>query len=205
MVCHVKNTGRCKELLVPGARAVVEAAPPSSVRKTRYDLVSVYKGERLVNIDSQAPNRIFGEWAREQGFSLIRPEYTFGSSRLDYYLEKDGKKILAEVKGVTLELDNVAMFPDAPTERGVKHVRELQRALSLGYEARIYFVIQMMGVKLFTPSLRHHPEFFEALQAADAAGVQVYAAECLVTPDEVTWADFVPVKYIRQPYGAVKQ
>ncbi|MBO4548988.1 MAG: DNA/RNA nuclease SfsA [Abditibacteriota bacterium] len=199
VVCHVKNTGRCRELLVPGARAVLEAAPPDSVRKTRYDLVAVYKGDRLVNIDSQAPNKIYGEWAREQGFSLIRPEYSFGSSRLDFYLEKGGQRILAEVKGVTLEQDGVAMFPDAPTERGVRHVRELQNALSLGYEARIYFVIQMSGVRYFTPSLRHHPEFFEALREAADAGVGVYAAECRVTPDGAAMGGFVPVKYIRMP------
>ncbi len=199
VTCHVKNTGRCAELLTPGARAVLEKAPEGSDRKTLYDLVSVYKGERLVNMDSQAPNKIFGEWARER-FDLVRPEYTYGDSRLDFYLERDGRRILAEIKGVTLEKDDIALFPDAPTERGVKHIRSLVKAMAEGYEARIYFVVQMSGIRFFTPSYALHREFFLALEEAARAGVRVCALECSVTPGEVLAAGSVPVVYDKDPF-----
>ncbi len=195
-MCHVKNTGRCRELLVPGARVLLEAAR-NAERKTGYDLVSVYKGERLVNMDSQAPNRIFREWAEKQPYTLVKPEFSFGDSRLDFYLETQTKKILAEIKGVTLEINDVALFPDAPTERGVKHLRELRKAAACGFSAEVYFIVQMRGIKYFTPSFRHHSEFFLELEAAAKEGVGVYAMECDVEPGRVEASGFVPVRFDR--------
>lgn len=185
---HVKNTGRCRELLMPGAEVLLEKSP-NLQRKTRYDLVSVYKGYRLVNIDSQAPNKAFKEFLQAGGFlpdlSLIKPEATFGSSRLDFYLEAGSQKIFIEVKGATLEEDGVAMFPDAPTERGIKHIEELIKAKYLGYDAYIIFVIQMDGIRHFTPNARTHPEFAKAVGMAEIHGVQVIAMDCSVTKDSM--------------------
>lgn len=187
---HVKNTGRCKELLLPGARVILQDSL-NETRKTRYDLVAVWK-ENLgwVNIDSQAPNKVVKEWL-EKGddrfghLDLIKPEYTFGDSRVDFYLEKGPRKILMEVKGCTLEIDGEGYFPDAPTERGVKHLHELAGAVAKGYECYLAFVIAMDGVEVVHPNLVTHPEFGEALAQAEAAGVKVLYLCCGVKPDEL--------------------
>ena len=186
---HVKNTGRCRELLVPGA-TVYLAEGDNPNRKTRYDLVAVEKGPLLVNLDSQAPNKAAAEWLKNGGLGtkeiLVRPEYKYENSRFDFYLETEGRKAFMEVKGVTLEEDGTARFPDAPTERGVKHIRELMRCLDDGYEAYILFVIQMKGVHAFEPNDRTHPAFGETLREAAGKGVRILAYDCLVKPDEMT-------------------
>lgn len=187
---HVKNTGRCRELLLPGARVTLQVCK-CDARKTKYDLIAVCK-ENLgwVNIDSQAPNHVVKEWL-ERGdtffgnLSLIRPEYTFGDSRVDFYLEQGSRKILMEVKGCTLEIAGEGYFPDAPTERGVKHLHELEKAASQGYECYIAFVIAMEGVEAVRPNMRTHPAFGEALARAKAAGVKVLFLPCRVAPDEL--------------------
>ena len=154
-ICHVKNTGRCRELLVPGARVLLEEAS-NPQRKTRFDLVKVYKGERLVNMDSTAPNAVFGEFLRAGGLGFVpdyvKAEYSHGDSRFDYYFEYGNTKAFAEVKGVTLEEDSIARFPDAPTERGIKHLRGLMDCVEQGYEAYAVFVIQMRGINQFRPA-----------------------------------------------------
>ena len=199
-VCHVKNTGRCRELLVPGAKVwLVESGNPA--RKTRYDLVAVEKqrsgGSLLVNMDSQAPNRIFGEWAEEgnfrPGLNLLRPETTFGNSRFDYYWEDSGKRGFVEVKGVTLEQDGVVRFPDAPTERGVKHLEELMAAKKAGYEAAVCFIVQMEGMKHLEPNDATHPAFGEALRRCAGAGVRIFALECETAPGYVKAVGEIPV------------
>ncbi len=196
VVCHVKNTGRCRELLLPGANILLEKSDKEN-RKTKYDLVSVYKETLLINMDSQAPNRLFAEWVQGGGLfhdvSLLRPETTFASSRFDFYLEADGKKIFAEIKGVTLEENGVALFPDAPTERGVKHLKELCFAVEQGFSAYVVFVVQMKGVSCFMPNHKMHPAFANALKHAASCGVQVVAVDCNVKPDRVQISDFVPV------------
>ena len=182
---HVKNTGRCKELLLPGADVILEI-PDNPNRKTKYDLISVYKeGLGLVNIDSQAPNKVVKEWLERQGYDIIKPEYTYGNSRLDFYMEKAGEKYLLEVKGCTLEIDGVGYFPDAPTERGVKHLRELAKAAGEGYHAMAAFVIQMEGVQEVRPNVATHEEFGVALKEAQEAGVEVLPLCCKVTEDEL--------------------
>ena len=200
-VCHVKNTGRCKELLVPGCRVWLEkSANPN--RKTKYDLIAVEKensdGVLLVNMDSQAPNRVFGEWAAagnfRPGLTLLRPETTYGNSRFDYYWETSEKRGFVEVKGVTLEFDGVVRFPDAPTLRGVKHLEELVAAKEAGYEASVCFVVQMEGMRWLEPNDATHPEFGAALRAAAQAGVEVFALECRVTPDTLEADHLIPVK-----------
>ncbi|MDD6347206.1 MAG: DNA/RNA nuclease SfsA [Lachnospiraceae bacterium] len=169
---HVKNTGRLGELLVPEAAVVLaEAAAPG--RKTAYDLIGVYRGGRLFNIDSQAPNKVVGEWLVGQGFDVIRPEYTYGQSRVDFYMEKGGRRYLMEVKGCTLDIGGVGYFPDAPTERGVRHLRELTAALDEGYEACLAFVIQMAGVDRVEPYRERHPAFADACEEAEAKGLRV--------------------------------
>jgi len=187
-VCHVKNTGRCKELLRPGAAVYLEESLNPS-RKTRYDLVTVEKGDRIINMDSQAPNKLFAEWARRgafrPGLTLLRGETTFGNSRFDFYWEDTEKRGFVEVKGVTLEEDGVVRFPDAPTLRGVKHIEELIRAKEEGYEAAVCFVIQMDRVKYLTPNDRTHPEFGQALRKAAQAGVELLALDCTVVPGQV--------------------
>lgn len=185
---HVKNTGRCAELLVPGARVYIQrSANPD--RKTKWDLIAVEKGQRMINMDSQIPNRVVEEWLREgnlvENVSLIRPETTYGNSRFDLYVEAEGRKIFIEVKGVTLEEDGVCRFPDAPSERAVKHLEELQRAEKEGYETYVFFVIQMKGVKYFTPNTDTHPAFAEELRRAAKAGVRVIAYDCDVTEDSI--------------------
>jgi sugar fermentation stimulation protein A len=185
-VCHVKNTGRCRELLRPGA-AVYLAAAENPARKTRWDLVAVKKGDLLINMDAQAPNRVFREWAEAgrflPGLTVIRPEYTWEDSRFDFLLEDSRGPMLVEVKGVTLEEDGAARFPDAPTERGVKHLHGLLRAAERGYRTAVFFVIQMKGVRVFCPNDATHPAFGEALRAAAGGGVGVYAYDCRVTPE----------------------
>ena len=184
-VCHVKNTGRCRELLIKGVRVLLDRSDNPN-RRTEYDLVAVYKGDMLINIDSQAPNAVFGEWLKEGGFGdvkLIKPECFYKKSRFDFYVETADKRIFIEVKGVTLEEDGVAMFPDAPTERGVKHLTELSEAVKDGYEAYVYFVVQMNECRYFTPNKKMHPEFAETLKMASDSGVNVRAVKCDVTED----------------------
>ena len=186
IVCHVKNTGRCKELLIPGCRVWLQREERPG-RKTPYSLITVEKGDRLVNLDSQAPNRAAYEWIeKEWRPDVLQREKTFGNSRFDLYFEKDGRKGFIEVKGVTLEEDGVALFPDAPTERGVKHIRELISCVGQGYEAYSLFVIQMKGVHRFMPNERTHPEFGAALREAAKSGVRVMAVDCLVMVDSLT-------------------
>ena len=211
---HVKNTGRCRELLIPGCTVYLEKSENPN-RKTLYDLVAVEKrydqvsnwenypvafrkrmkngGEKslLFNIDSQAPNKVVLEWLQTQSYSKIKPEYTFGKSRFDFYIEKTdattGKteKILMEVKGCTLEVEGVGYFPDAPTERGVKHLNELAAAVSKGYKAILAFVIQMEGVDKVLPNTKTHPEFAATLKNAQKAGVEVWFLPCKVQPDNL--------------------
>jgi len=201
-VCHVKNTGRCRELLVPGARVYLEESA-NPARKTRYDLVAVEKARPgreplLINMDSQAPNRVFGEWVCSgglgPGLTLLRPETTFRNSRFDFYWESSDSRGFLEVKGVTLEEDGIARFPDAPTLRGVKHVEELAAARAAGYEAALCFLVQMEGMRRVEPNDATHPEFGAALRRAAAAGVEVFALECGVTPNRLWVKGRVPVK-----------
>ena len=188
-ICHVKNTGRCRELLIPGAELYVQRSD-NPARKTALDLISVKKGAQWVNMDSQAPNKAVAEWLKNGGFGtkeiLVRPEYKHENFRFGFYLGSDGREAFMEVKGVTLEEDGTARFPDAPTERGVKHIRELMRCLDDGYEAYILFVIQMKGVHAFEPNDRTHPAFGETLREAAGKGVRILAYDCLVKPDEMT-------------------
>lgn len=209
---HVKNTGRCKELLIPGCNVYLEKSENPN-RKTSYDLIAVEKrydevfdwgifplvfrnrmndGKEktlLFNIDSQAPNKVVLEWLKKQDYSVIKPEFPFGKSRFDFYLEKidsvTGKteKILMEVKGCTLEIGGVGYFPDAPTERGVKHLNELSAAIGEGYKSVLTFVIQMEGVTEVFPNVKTHPEFAEALEKAKASGVEVWFLPCKVKAD----------------------
>ena len=186
-VCHVKNTGRCRELLVPGATVYLEeSANPG--RKTKYDLVAVENGRLLINMDSQAPNRVAEEYLPQlfPGLTSYRRERAWGSSRFDFYVEAAGDRWFMEVKGVTLEEDGVALFPDAPTQRGVKHLWELVRCQEEGFRAYVLFVIQMEGIRYFTPNRRTHPEFAQALEGAAAQGVRVEAVDCHVTPSSLT-------------------
>ena len=196
VVCHVKNTGRCRELLVPGAKVILQPSDKPG-RKTAYDLVAVWKGERLINIDANAPNAVFGQWLKEGGLGfvpeLIKPEYSHGDSRFDFYFEHLGRPCLAEVKGVTLEEMGIVRFPDAPTERGVKHLEELIACQAEGYEAAVCFVIQMSGMRDFSPNDATHPAFGDALRRAAASGVWVLAMECLVEPGGLWIHRSVPV------------
>ena len=195
--CHVKNTGRCRELLHSGAEIYLEDSE-NPQRKYRYSLVTVRKGERLVNMDSQAPNKAVGEWLKNGGLfsdiKLLKPESRYGSSRFDFYCEYGDKKAYIEVKGVTLENDNIVSFPDAPTERGARHVSELAECIKEGYEAYIIFVIQMKDALYFTPNESHDPNFAAALKKAQGEGVKVIAVDCLVSEDEMQIKDFVQVK-----------
>ncbi len=185
---HVKNTGRCKELLIPGCEVWL-TAPGTPGRKTKYDLVAVRKSDGvLYNIDSQAPNRVAREWLAIQGYDKILPEYTYGDSRIDYYMERGKEKYLMEVKGCTLEIGGVGYFPDAPTERGVKHIRELIKAKEAGYHASLAFVIQMDGVDEVRANVATHPEFGEAMEEAKKAGVEIIFLTCHVEPDEIVKA-----------------
>lgn len=202
LTVHVKNTGRCRELLVPDCTVYLEKSD-NQARKTAYDLVAVEKAApdgtcRLINMDSQAPNRLFAEWAQAghfvPGLTLLRPETTWGHSRFDFYWEAGERKGFVEVKGCTLEEDGWTYFPDAPTERGVKHLEELLKARQEGYEAAVCIVIQMAAADGFSPNDRTHPAFGEALRRAAAGGVEVLAYACDVTPEEVRMTEPVPVK-----------
>lgn len=188
-VCHVKNTGRCRELLVPGARVLVQRASKPG-RRTAYDLISVWKGGRLINMDAAAPNTVFSEWLSAGGLGFdpdyMKPECKHGDSRFDFYFEHQDVRAFAEVKGVTLEDDGVVRFPDAPTERGVKHLHGLIRCLEEGYRAYAVFVIQMKGVKYFEPNRETHPEFAAVLRQAAEAGVQLITLDCQVTENSLS-------------------
>lgn len=182
---HVKNTGRCKELLIPGARVILQHFDDGH-RKTEYDLISVYKsGLGWVNIDSQVPNKVVFDWLQAQDYDLIRPEYTYGSSRIDFYMEKGCEKYLLEVKGCTLEVDGVGYFPDAVSARAVKHLHELINAVSEGYHAIIAFVIAMNGVDTVLPNSERDPDFATAYEQAIAAGVEVLYLPCFVNENTI--------------------
>jgi len=186
---HVKNTGRCKELLLPGCEVWL-TAPGTPNRKTKYDLVAVRKSNgMLINMDSQAPNKVVKEWLAKQNYDKIVPEYTYGASRIDFYMERGKERYLMEVKGCTLEVDGVGYFPDAPTERGIKHLRELMKAVEDGYHAIILFVIQMDEVREVRANVATHPEFGIALEEAKNAGVEVKFLNCHVEPDLLVACD----------------
>lgn len=187
-ICHVKNTGRCKELLTPGARLLVQQAE-NPQRKTPFDLISVYKGERLINMDSVAPNVVFGEFLRSGGLGFVpekvKSECGHGDSRFDFYFRHDGIGAFAEVKGVTLEDEGIVRFPDAPTERGIKHLRGLISCVAEGFEAYAVFVVQMSDVRYFEPNRDTHPGFAVALKEAYEAGVKILVYECEVGFDSL--------------------
>lgn len=195
-VVHVKNTGRCRELLIPGATVFVQKFENTS-RKTKFDLIAVCKGKELYNIDSQAPNKVFGEWILKSKYfgniDKIKPECKYGDSRFDFYIEAENRRIFAEIKGVTLEEDGVLKFPDAPTERGVKHIKELCKCVEEGYEAYVCFVIQTEKAKYFTPNRRTHPEFADALLDAKERGVKILCVNCNVKEDFLEINDFIKV------------
>ena len=187
-VVHVKNTGRCRELLPAGAEVWCQRSD-NPARKTKYDLITVKKGARLINMDSQAPNRAAGEWLAAGGLGEIedlRAETVHGDSRFDFSFQKDGKTCFLEVKGVTLEVGGICAFPDAPTERGAKHLRGLAEAAKAGYGAYVLFVIQMEDVRYLHPNDATDPNFGKALREAAAAGVRVLAMDCRVTADTMT-------------------
>ena len=181
---HVKNTGRCKELLVKGATVYLEKAK-NPERKTLYDLVAVETPIGIINIDSQAPNAVVKEWLLKQDYDKVIPEYKYGNSRIDFYMEKGNEKYLMEVKGCTLIKDGIGYFPDAPTERGVKHLRELAEAAKHGFKTAVAFVIQVEGVSEVRPNIDTHPEFGTALAEAKQAGVEVLCLKCKVDKDSL--------------------
>lgn len=201
---HVKNTGRCRELLIPDAVVYLEdSSYRKGKRKLLYDLIAVRKGDLLINMDSQAPNKVVRE-ALENGsiklpdmseLTVIRPEKAYGDSRFDFYIEdKNGEKGFVEVKGVTLENEGIASFPDTPTERGVKHLNEFVRAMENGYHSYVLFVIQMSGMKRFTPNDVTHSEFGDTLRYSDKKGVHILAYECAITPDSLEITRTVPIE-----------
>ncbi len=194
---HVKNTGRCRELLKENAVVFLEKSSNPN-RKTQYDLISIYKGDTLINMDSQSPNKVVGEWLAEGGFlknpTLIKPEAAYGNSRLDFYLKNENEKAFIEVKGVTLEVDGTARFPDAPTERGRKHLSELIRAKQNGYRAAAVFVIQMKGCKRFEPNDKTDPAFAQELKRAAENGVKIIALDCRVTQNSIKIDKEIPVR-----------
>ena len=195
-ICHVKNTGRCRELLPAGAKVWCEKSN-NPARKTKFDLISVQKGSRIINMDSQAPNVATKEWLENGGLGQIKdlkPESRHGDSRFDFSFTKDGKTCFLEVKGVTLENDGICAFPDAPTTRGTKHLRELTSLAKEGYGAYVLFVIQMADVAYLHPNDLTDPDFGAALRDAAAAGVQVLAMDCDVTPDTMTLRSPVEVR-----------
>ena len=184
---HVKNTGRCRELLVPNATVYLEHWD-TDTRKTKYDLIAVEKGDRLINMDSQAPNKVAAEYLHTlfPDLTLLKAEVKHGNSRFDFYMERPNEKWFIEVKGVTLEEDGIVRFPDAPTERGVKHIEELIACLDEGYRAMILFIVKMKGVTHLEPNDRTHPAFGDALRRAEKAGVEIRAVDCIVTANSVT-------------------
>jgi sugar fermentation stimulation protein A len=192
LTVHVKNTGRCRELLIPGC-TVYLAKAENPERKTPYDLIAVEKDERVINIDSQAPNAVVKEYLNSLGyFDKIQPEYKYGNSRIDFYMEKDNNRYLMEVKGCTLFRDGIGYFPDAPTERGAKHLKELKGALDEGYRAMIAYVIQGEGISEVRPNTETDPEFAKALNEAVEAGVQVVFILCSITPDSIVASGLGP-------------
>lgn len=199
-VCHVKNTGRCGELLIKGAKVIVQDCE-SETRKTKYDLISVYKNDVLVNMDSQSPNKVVHEFLLSgelfKDIKLIKPEKKYKNSRFDFYVETKKDKIFIEVKGVNLEVDGVAMFPDAPTKRGVKHIEELVDCMGDGYRAYVIFVIQMGNVKYMMPNYNTHKEFGDTLKYAADNGVKVLAYDCTVTPTSLDIRNKIEVRYAR--------
>lgn len=195
-ICHVKNTGRCRELLPVGAQVWCQRSSNPN-RKTKFDLITVKKAHRLINMDSQAPNIAAGQWLAQGGLGQVealRPETFHGDSRYDFSFVKDGKTCFLEVKGVTLENDGVCAFPDAPTDRGAKHLRGLTQAVKDGFGAYVLFVIQMEDVKYLHPNDNTDPEFGKALREAAAAGVQVLAVDCKITENTMEINNFVEVK-----------
>ncbi len=188
-VVHVKNTGRCKELLLPGSTVYCEKSDNPN-RKTAYDLVAVEKGKLLINMDSQAPNVAFSEFIHDgsfkDGIEYIARERKYKNSRFDFYFKRNGKEYFAEVKGVTLEDEGVVLFPDAPTERGVKHLTELEDAVKNGYGGCVVFVVQLKEAKYFTPNRKTHPEFADKLKEVQKAGVEIFAYTCNVTPNSIS-------------------
>lgn len=192
---HVKNTGRCRELLIEGVKVFVEESDNHS-RKTKYDLISVYKGPCLYNIDSLAPNKVFCEYIEKlfNDVKLVKPECKYNNSRFDFYVEYKDKKAFVEVKGVTLEKDGVMLFPDAPTERGVKHINELCDCIKDGYEAYVVFVIAAEAGVYFTPNEERHKEFADALKRAKKSGVKIIAVNCTVDKDGIKIKDNIKVK-----------
>ncbi len=196
-ICHVKNTGRCRELLIPGVTVWCQHHDDPG-RKTEFSLIAVQKGERLVNMDSQVPNKLAYDYVNQGGLGfvpeLVKAEQTFGSSRFDLYYEVGARKGFVEVKGVTLEQDGVVSFPDAPTQRGTKHLRELQQAVRQGYESWVLFVVQMSDVLYFTPNIAHDPDFARTLQEAENSGVHIKAVECAVTPETIAITKEIPIK-----------
>ena len=193
-VCHVKNTGRCKELLVPGCTVILEIAD-NPARKTKFDLIAVYKGEMLINMDSQAPNKVAFEYLKDRFPNAeIHPEFKKGNSRLDFMLEQEGKQLYVEVKGCTLEKDGGAYFPDAPTERGVKHLNELMTCVKEGHRAMALFIVQMRPIKFLSPNDITHPEFGETLRMAAASGVELAAVDCEVREDSLIYGNPVEIR-----------
>ena len=196
-ICHVKNTGRCKELLMEGVTVYVEHHN-NPKRKTNYSLIGVKKGDQIVNIDSQTPNKVVMEWLKSGGLyenpSVIKPEKTYGDSRFDFYVEAEEHRCFIEVKGVTLEEEGIARFPDAPTERGIKHIKELGRCIEEGYEAYLIFVIQMKGIVQFEPNNRTQKEFGKALIEAQKKGVHILAYDCIVTEDSLILDKEIPIQ-----------
>ena len=201
-VAHVKNTGRCAELLQPGAVVYLQESDNPD-RKTKWDLIGVKKGEKVINMDSQIPNYAVKEWLEGgnlfPNITLIRTEKTYKNSRFDLYVEYEDKKAFIEVKGVTLEQNGVVRFPDAPSERAVKHLKELEEAAKEGYETYVFFVIQMKGVRYFTPNRITHPEFADALVHAASSGVHVLAYDCNVTENSIFINEEVPVVLENEP------
>lgn len=196
-ICHVKNTGRCKELLIPGVKVFIQKVSCVS-RKTEYDLIGVLKGNRIVNIDSQVPNKVFSEWTLKSNYfgniKMIKSEYKYLNSRFDFYIETSSRKILVEVKGATLEESGGVFFPDAPTLRGIKHLNELCKSMKAGYEAYVFFVIQMKNVDYFAPNYKTHREFGMALENAVNCGVKIISFDCDVGFDYIEAGDFVDVR-----------
>ena len=193
---HVRNTGRCREILIPGTKVIlVESDNPE--RKTRYDMIAAYKGDLLINIDTLAPNVVFGEYIRDSGLfgegAVVYPERKHGDSRFDFYIESGDRRIFVEVKGVTLEEGGVCRFPDAPTERGLKHLRGLRQCVEEGYEAYVAFVIQMEGMVRFSPNYATHPEFGKVLREIRREGVGILVYGCRVTEDSLTIDGTVPL------------
>lgn len=201
IICHVKNTGRCKELLVPGCTVYVQHQP-SPTRKTQYDLIAVEKGDLLINMDSSAPNKLFLEALRQNQVPLeplrnlthIQAEKTYHTSRFDFYVEKGDVHSYGELKGVTLEQDGLVLFPDAPTERGVRHIHSLIEAKKEGYDAYLIFIVQMSQARLMRPNMETHPAFGQAMALARDAGVSIHAFTCQVTPDSLSLSHEIPVE-----------